>query len=210
MKGANGPLDREVEVETARNLEDNIKELINSSGGDHIYVSIPKVNLDTIIADNKDVHDYIDESFRGDSERWKNEIERRTEHTRYNRSTQEFETIKLSDNIFEDVDKEFYKFKNNAKKEVSYLVKEFECKKSADAYARSSTARTGVLDTSKLHTYKYNEDLFKKVTVVIAKGNHDTDSSSVIRIGVSLAYRDEPRVTVLDSDGFYNYVEYGS
>ena len=172
LKGANGPLDREVEVETARNLEDNIKELINSSGGDHIYVSIPKVNLDTIIADNKDVHDYIDESFNADSERWKNEIERRYEHTRYNRSTQEFETIKLSDNIFEDVDKDFYKFKNNAKKEVSYLVKEFECKKSADAYARSSTARTGVLDTSKLHTYKYNEDLFKKVTVVPDGKNH--------------------------------------
>ena len=121
---------------------------------------------------NKDVHDYIDESFKADSERWKNEIERRHEHTRYNRSTQEFETVKLSDNIFEDVDKDFYKFKNNAKKEVSYLVKEFECKKSADAYARSSTARTGVLDTSKLHTYKYNEDLFKKVTVVPDGKNH--------------------------------------
>ena len=65
LKGANGPLDREVEVETARNLEENIKELINSSGGDHIYVSVPKVNLDTIITDNKDIHDYIDESFKG-------------------------------------------------------------------------------------------------------------------------------------------------
>lgn len=52
-------------------------------------------------------------------------------------------------------------------------------------------------------------DKFKKVTVVVAKGNHDTDSSSVIRIGVSLAFRNEPRVTVLDSDGFYNYIEYG-
>jgi hypothetical protein len=135
-------------------------------------VSVPKVNLDTIITDNKDIHDYIDESFNADSERWKNDRMGRTEHTRYNRSTQEFETIKLSDNIFEDVDKEFYKFKNNAKKEVSYLVKEFECKKSADAYARSSTARTGVLDTSKLHTYKYNEDLFKKVTVVPDGKNH--------------------------------------
>ena len=52
-------------------------------------------------------------------------------------------------------------------------------------------------------------DKFKKVVVVVAKGNHDTDSSSVIRIGVSLAYRKEKRVTVLDSDGFYNYIEYG-
>ena len=31
------------------------------------------------------------------------------------------------------------------------MVKEFEMKKSASAYARAATARTGVLDTSKLH-----------------------------------------------------------
>jgi hypothetical protein len=53
-------------------------------------------------------------------------------------------------------------------------------------------------------------DKFKKVTVVIAKGNHDTDSSEVIRVGVSLAFRNEPRVNVLHSDGFYNYIEYGN
>ena len=61
-------------------------------------------------------------------------------------------------------DEEFIKFKRNAQKEVNYLVKEFECKQAADSYARATTARTGVLDTSKLHTYKYNEDLFKKVS----------------------------------------------
>jgi len=51
-------------------------------------------------------------------------------------------------------------------------VKEFECKKSADAYARAATSKTGVLDTSKLHTYKYNDDLFKKVTVLPDGKNH--------------------------------------
>ena len=44
--------------------------------------------------------------------------------------------------------------------------------KSADAYARSSTSRTGVLDTTKLHTYKFNEDLFKKVTITPDGKNH--------------------------------------
>ena len=51
-------------------------------------------------------------------------------------------------------------------KEVNYLVKEFEMKKAADGYARATVSRTGVLDTSKLHTYKYNEDLFRKVTTI--------------------------------------------
>lgn len=69
-------------------------------------------------------------------------------------------------------DSEYTSFKKSIQKEVNYLVKEFECKKSADAYSRAMTSRTGVLDTSKLHTYKYNEDLFKKVTVIPEGKNH--------------------------------------
>lgn len=64
---------------------------------------------------------------------------------------------------------EFYK---KSQKEVNYLVKEFECRKAADSYARSGTSKTGVLDTSKLHTYKYNEDLFKRVTITPDGKNH--------------------------------------
>ena len=51
-------------------------------------------------------------------------------------------------------------------------MKEFECRKAADSYARANTARTGVLDCTKLHTYKYNEDLFKKVTTFADGKNH--------------------------------------
>ena len=32
--------------------------------------------------------------------------------------------------------------------------------------------RTGILDCTKLHTYKYNEDLFKKVTTLPEGKNH--------------------------------------
>ena len=74
--------------------------------------------------------------------------------------------------LFSGVDAEFKKFKKSAQKEVGYLVKEFEMKKSADAYSRASTSSTGVLDCSKLHTYKYNEDLFRKVTLLPDGKNH--------------------------------------
>tara|TARA_Y100000361_G_scaffold822_1_gene657 strand:+ start:3730 stop:5805 length:2076 start_codon:yes stop_codon:yes gene_type:complete len=70
------------------------------------------------------------------------------------------------------VDAEYSKFKKSAQKEVNFLVKEFECKKAADSYSRSATSRTGVLDCTKLHTYKYNEDLFKKVTILPDGKNH--------------------------------------
>jgi len=49
-------------------------------------------------------------------------------------------------------------------KVVNYLAKEFEMRKAADASARASTSRTGVLDTNTLHSFKWNDDVFKKVT----------------------------------------------
>ena len=62
--------------------------------------------------------------------------------------------------------------KNDSKKTVAYMVKEFEMKKAADQYARAATSKTGTLDMGKLHTYKYNEDLFKKVTTLPGATNH--------------------------------------
>ena len=71
-----------------------------------------------------------------------------------------------------DVDGEYRKFKRECSREVNYLAKEFEMKKAATAYSRESIAKTGVLDTAKLHTYKFSEDLFKKVTVRPDGKNH--------------------------------------
>ena len=136
----------DLKVETADSLSDNIKDLVNEYSDETVYLEVPKVNLDTVIASNIDVHDYINWWW-----------------SRYD----EWDTP-----VFAHPDQEFIKFKRNAQKEVNYLVKEFECRKAADSYARASTARTGVLDTSNLHTYKFNEDLFRKVTVIPDGKNH--------------------------------------
>lgn len=55
---------------------------------------------------------------------------------------------------------------------ISYMIKEFEMRKSADAYARIATAKTGVIDTNKLTKYKFSDDIFKKVTTVPTGKNH--------------------------------------
>ena len=62
------------------------------------------------------------------------------------------------------------KIKN--RKIVSFMVKEFEMRKSADEHKRTSTAKTGVLDTGSLHKYRFSEDLFKKHGVVLEGKNH--------------------------------------
>jgi hypothetical protein len=67
---------------------------------------------------------------------------------------------------------EYKKFAKRSLKTVMYLVKEFEMKKSAALYARATTARTGVVDPLKLHSYKYADDIFKKISVVPDGKNH--------------------------------------
>ena len=145
---SSGNYDDEPEVMTADALQEKIESLVDSGAIDNVYVEVPKVNLDAVIAKNDEVHYEIDRYF--------------------NHQQSKFEEF----DIFGEVDAEFIKFKRSAQKEVNYLVKEFECKKAADSYARATTARTGVLDTTKLHTYKYNEDLFKKVTTLADGKSH--------------------------------------
>ena len=146
--GASGP--DEERSETQKAFDQNAQGLNTdrawSQGAE--YVEIGKNNLDEIIVPFNTIHKYIEQSW----------IEQQEQ--------------KEDVNLFEHADKEFREYKASAQQEVNYLVKEFECKKSADAYARAATSKTGVLDTSKLHTYKYNDDLFKKVTVLPDGKNH--------------------------------------
>ena len=134
----------EEELKTQNSFDENISDLSSPHAQQNNYVSRPKLNLHRIITSNKHIHDRIGE--------WWEQIG--------------------TDTCFDHIDSHYNSFKKSAQKEVNYLVKEFEMKKSANQYSRSSIARTGVLDCTKLHTYKYNDDLFKKVTVVPEGKNH--------------------------------------
>lgn len=66
----------------------------------------------------------------------------------------------------------FNEWKSAENASISFMVKEFESKKAADIYSRVSIAKTGVIDTNKLHTYKYNDDIFRRLSVVPNGKNH--------------------------------------
>ena len=136
-----------LDVKTDKSLQESLKELIDQDEyyRDTNYIEIPNIDLKKVIVENSLLHSRIDKEWR-------------ESHP--------------DESVFRFPDKQFFEFKKSAQKEVNYLVKEFECKKSADAYARASTARTGILNTGVLHTYKFNEDLFKKVTVLPDGKNH--------------------------------------
>ncbi|MFZ9728535.1 MAG: hypothetical protein ACO3CD_05935 [Candidatus Nanopelagicaceae bacterium] len=115
-----------------------------------VYVEVPEVDINKIIVDHDDLLPYI-----------------KNFYDQLSANRQDY-----WGDIFSIPDSEFHSFKKSAQKEVNYLVKEFECRKSADAYARAGQSKTGVLDTSKLHTYKYNDDVFKRVTILPDGKNH--------------------------------------
>jgi hypothetical protein len=134
------------DVKTMSAFDDAVREnLLDQDARDNVYVELPELDLKQIIIPNSKIHQLCEEQWSEES------------------------TPLM---FFQYVDEAFNKFKRSAQKEVNYLVKEFECRKSAAAYARASTSKTGVLDCTKLHTYKYNEDLFKKVTTFADGKNH--------------------------------------
>ena len=135
--------EEEPEVQTDAILSEKLSEMINQNANQSHYFEISDINLDEMIIDV-------------------NEVQRQVSH--------HFSHFPNTD--FDWPDSQYINFKRSANKEVNYLVKEFECRKSADSYARASVSRTGVLDTTKLHTYRYNEDLFKKVTTLADGKNH--------------------------------------
>ena len=125
-------------------------ELVENSGEyEYEYATLPVADLDNIIIDYKEVHTLIRDHYE--------KIDRENE----GHSTQ-----------IKDSTKDFVDFRNKNKKTVEYLAKEFEMKKAADAHSRTLTANSGIIDTSILHTYKYNEHIFKKINVTPDGKNH--------------------------------------
>ena len=135
----------ELESKTSRSFDEKSQDLVDRYSQETNYVELPEMILENLIIPNDFIH---------------------------NKAKEEYYRTDVNKDYFALACKEYATYKKSAEKEVSYLVKEFECKKSADQYARASTARTGVLDTQKLYTYKFNEDLFKKVSVVPDGKNH--------------------------------------
>ena len=130
--------DEEDEFSTQKSFDHNLESMATQNNYKEInYFEIPKVDYDDLVVSNKEIRERCEEHYRD-----------------------------ASPIAIEYADEQFRLYKKSATREVNYLVKEFECKKSAAAYARATTSKSGVLDTLRLHSYKYNDDIFKRITVV--------------------------------------------
>jgi len=75
-------------------------------------------------------------------------------------------------NALKALQTEYKKFLSQQNKSVNYMVKEFEMRKSAAAYARTKQDKTGIINPLKLHSYKFSDDIFKRISVTPDGKNH--------------------------------------
>lgn len=157
----------EPEPKTLDNLQESLKQLCDIST-QTIYLKAPKIDLDDYIVKYDTVK--YDLCLILDREYYIKELNSfmSRRYTTINANTYENEY----DYTRNCAETEYDTFKNSSKKEVSYLIKEFESKKSANSYNRTLYAKTGVLDCKKIHSYMYNEDIFKKITITPNEKNH--------------------------------------
>ena len=79
-----------------------------------------------------------------------------------------YQTIMTSDRVVQD----WVDFTASTKKHVSILVKEFERRKAAYQYSRATRSATGAIDVNRLHSYRFEDQIFKSVTRLADAKNH--------------------------------------
>ena len=146
-EGGEGKVNTSASPKTDKAGASAMDAMRDKAATDRVYGNIPKVDLDKIVVGYKTVISEFKECYSA---------AKNDDHGLF----------------FEKTLEEANALKKESKKTVAYMVKEFEMKKAADQYARAAVSKTGSLDMGRLHTYKFNDDIFKKVTTLPGATNH--------------------------------------
>ena len=146
-KNPEGESYQQITSHTDEAYRKNESKLFDQGSSIYYYGNIPEVNLDKAIVNHKNL--------------WK----------RYREDLARAKDSGWGCNDGLDV-KQFQKLRNDAKKVVGYLAKEFELRKNADQLKRASIAKTGDLNMNKIYSYGFAEDIFKKITVLPGGKSH--------------------------------------
>jgi len=145
--------------ETYEHFNNSVKDLANIDI-DNVYSTIPeKVRFDNLI-DYKTVYKNIDTFYTIENYEYCKANQENHRYSGWYHSATDFTS--MTQTIFDNSKKTLADIKKGSIKNVNHMAMEFERKKCADIYKRTSFAKTGVLDTNKMFSAKYNEDVFKK------------------------------------------------
>ena len=141
--------------ETTEAFDNAMSSLNDSEAKEPVYLDLPKVNYKNAVVEWGETFDEL-------NTHW-------SESENYGRYWNDDDKGVAKKKEAED---SFRVWKKDTVQIVNYMVKEFEMKQAASAYRRTSVGKTGVLDMNKLHMYKTDEDIFKRVTTVKDGKNH--------------------------------------
>jgi len=132
----------ELVSETMDSFEDRLKDLVDSET-EYAYGRVPSFDSNDVVISMKEWVDLIDTH-----------------------------DLSMNWSVKDTAKENFIKFRSENKSLVSYLAKEFEMRKKADEHKRTKVAKTGILNPNKLHSYKFNEDLFLRSEIITSGKNH--------------------------------------
>ena len=143
----------EVSAETDQSWENKKENLLDPKSKNNEYINIHSYkNVNDYIVDYKTVLSDFDRVLRKP----------------YREETKD----SSAQNAISKMISKYRQFNKDQSKKVSYMVKEYEMKKAAAAYSRTKQDKSGIIDPLKLHSYKYNDDIFKRMAITPDGKNH--------------------------------------
>lgn len=134
------------ECETDDAFRNNETMLLDEKCKEYVYVSLPKPVYKNIITGYKRVHGILNEYY-----------------------AEEIKEYRLN----EEKSKSWVNaFKLKNERYVSLLAKEFEMRKAAKAFSKSKLSDTGDIDINKLSSYKFDDNIFRKVMLTPKGKSH--------------------------------------
>jgi hypothetical protein len=132
--------------ETDENYRRNENQLLDDKCKEFVYVDFPKPNLDAIVTPAKRVQELLTNTYQ----KFVNE--------KIITPTKGIELLN--------------EFKRRNERYVSLLAKEFEMRKAAKAFSKSKLSDTGDIDINKLSSYKFDDNIFRKVMLTPKGKSH--------------------------------------
>lgn len=132
----------DIRSHTDEAASENQQNYNSENAKEYVYANIPKVDIDGVVFNYKDLY---------------------AEYHKMEKMYEYYYTVNH---------KAFQKLRRETNKVVSYLAKEFELRKNADQLKRASISKTGELNMSKIFSYQFSEDIFKKISVVPGGKSH--------------------------------------
>ena len=136
----------EPKCETDESFRNNESMLLDESCKEYVYVNVPTPNYKQIITPAKRVQGLLSEFYQD-----------------------RVKEMYLTEAAIKEAVSDF-KTKND--RYISLLAKEFEMRKAAKSYSKSKISDTGDIDINKLSTYKFDDNIFRKMMIVPKGKSH--------------------------------------